>query len=256
MPLLALSWISAALCVGCGVVLWCVGGRIVHRAVAAAGFIGGVPAGILLGQALGFDGVPPLVCAIVGAFAGLLLALLAYRFALALTVALVAALAAAVVSAAVIDRGLIASDQARAIAETRAGGFTEALAAVWTPSGSDAATLGEQTLEASRRFWSTLDPPERTLFGASVIASGLAGLFMGFFMHRGAEMAVTATAGSLLMSLGFSQLWGEGSPRLWTWTLATAVSAFVGFIVQSMQSHRSKAPPAAPQPQPPRSSGR
>ncbi|MCE9619080.1 MAG: hypothetical protein K8R92_04135 [Planctomycetes bacterium] len=244
-PLLALSWIGSCLSIGCGGVLWAFGGRIVHRAVAVAGFVCGIPAGVLLSQAMGIETLPPWANAIIGAFAGLLLALLAYRFALAITVAIVAMLAAGIISAAVIDRGLIASDQARAIAETRAGGFTEALKAVWTPADSDAATLQEQTMDAYNRFWSTLDPPERTLFGASIIAAGMAGLFLGFFMHRSAEMAVTATAGSLLIAWGLSGIWGDGSPRLSAWAFATTVLSFVGFFVQLFSSHKPKSAPAA-----------
>lgn len=232
-PMLALSWIGSFLSIGSGAVLWAFGGRIVRRAVAVAGFVGGIPAGVVLGEWMGIAWLPPWGSAIIGAFAGVIIALLAYRFALAITVMIVAGLLAAIISAAIIDRGLIASDQARAIAENRAAGLTEALAATWTPKGSDALTLKDQTLDAYNRFWNTLDPPERTLFGASILAASVAGLFLGFFMRRSAEIAVTATAGSLLISWGLSQLWGADSPRLTAWAFATTVLGFVGFITQS-----------------------
>ncbi len=232
-PLLALTWFGSFLSIGSGAVLWAFGGRIVARAVVAGGFIGGIPAGVFLSQWMGLTWLPPWGGAIIGAFAGVILALLAYRFALAITVMIVAALVAAIISSAIIDRGLIAADPTRAIAEHRAGGLTDALAAAWTPNTSDVLTLKDRTLDAYNRFWNTLDPPERTLFGASIPACGLVGLFLGLFMRRSAEIAVTATAGSLLMSWGLAQLWGAGSPRLPTWAFATTVLAFVGFVMQS-----------------------
>ena len=232
-PMLALSWFGSLLSVGGGAVLWAFGGRIVRRAVVLAGFVGGIPAGVLLAQWIGIAWMPPWGSAIIGAFAGIIIALLAYRFALAFTVMIVAALAAGIISAAIIDRGLIASDQAKAISEHRASGFTEAIAAAWTPNGSDALTLKDQTVDAANRFWSTLDPPERTLFGASILASGVAGLFLGFFMRASAEIAVTATAGSLLIAWGLSEFLGADSPRISAWAFATTVLSFVGFFTQS-----------------------
>ena len=232
-PMLALSWLGSMLSVGGGAVLWAFGGRIVRRAVVLAGFVGGIPAGVLLAQWIGIAWMPPWGSAILGAFAGIIIALLAYRFALAFTVMIVAALAAGIISAAIIDRGLIASDQAKAISEHRASGFTEAIAAAWTPNGSDALTLKDQTVDAANRFWSTLDPPERTLFGASILASGVAGLFLGLFMRASAEIAVTATAGSLLIAWGLSEFLGADSPRISAWAFATTVLSFVGFFTQS-----------------------
>ena len=222
--------------------LWAFGGRIVRRAVVLAGFVGGIPAGVLLAQWIGIAWMPPWGSAIIGAFAGIIIALLAYRFALAFTVMIVAALAAGIISAAIIDRGLIASDQARAIAEHRASGFTEAIAAAWTPNGSDALTLKDQTVDAANRFWSTLDPPERTLFGASILASGVAGLFLGLFMRASAEIAVTSTAGSLLIAWGLSEFLGVDSPRISAWAFATTVLSFVGFFTQTF--FLKQAPPA------------
>ena len=232
-PMLALSWLGSMLSVGGGAVLWAFGGRIVRRAVVLAGFVGGIPAGVLLAQWIDIAWMPPWGSAIIGAFAGIIIALLAYRFALAFTVMIVAALAAGIISAAIIDRGLIASDQAKAISEHRASGFTEAIAAAWTPNGSDALTLKDQTVDAANRFWSTLDPPERTLFGASILASGVAGLFLGFFMRASAEIAVTATAGSLLIAWGLSEFLGADSPRISAWAFATTVLSFVGFFTQT-----------------------
>ena len=232
-PMLALSWLGSLLSVGGGAVLWAFGGRIVRRAVVLAGFVGGIPAGVLLAQWIGVTWLPPWGSAIIGAFAGIIIALVAYRFALAITVMIVAALAAGIISAAIIDRGLIASDQARAIAEHRASGFTEAIAAAWTPNDADALTLKDQTVDAANRFWSTLDPPERTLFGASILASGVAGLFLGFFMRASAEIAVTATAGSLLIAWGLSEFLGADSPRISAWAFATTVLSFVGYFTQS-----------------------
>ena len=232
-PMLALSWLGSLLSVGGGAVLWAFGGRIVRRAVVLAGFVGGIPAGVLLAQWIGIAWMPPWGSAIIGAFAGIIIALVAYRFALAITVMIVAALAAGIISAAIIDRGLIASDQARAIAEHRASGFTEAIAAAWTPNDADALTLKDQTVDAANRFWSTLDPPERTLFGASILASGVAGLFLGFFMRASAEIAVTATAGSLLIAWGLSEFLGTDSPRISAWAFATTVLSFVGYFTQS-----------------------
>ena len=241
-PLLALSWLGSALSIGGGAVLWALGGRIVRRAVVLAGFVGGIPAGVLLAQWIGVMWLPPWGSAIIGAFAGVIIALVAYRFALAFTVMIVAALAAGIISAAIIDRGLIASDQAKAISEHRASGFTEAIAAVWTPNGSDALTLKDQTVDAANRFWSTLDPPERTLFGASILASGVAGLFLGLFMRASAEIAVTATAGSLLIAWGLSEFLGADSPRISAWAFATTVLSFVGFFTQTF--FLKQAPPA------------
>ena len=232
-PMLALSWLGSMLSVGGGAVLWAFGGRIVRRAVVLAGFVGGIPAGVLLAQWIGIAWMPPWGSAILGAFAGIIIALVAYRFALAITVMIVAALAAGIISAAIIDRGLIASDQARAIAEHRASGFTEAIAAAWTPNDADALTLKDQTVDAANRFWSTLDPPERTLFGASILASGVAGLFLGLFMRASAEIAVTATAGSLLIAWGLSEFLGTDSPRISVWAFATTVLSFVGYFTQS-----------------------
>lgn len=239
-PLLALSWLGSVLSIMSGSVLWAFGGRIVRRAVVVAGFVGGIPAGVLLGEWIGITWLPPWGSAILGAFAGIIIALLAYRFALAITVMLVAALVALIISAAIIDRGLIAADPAKAIAEHRAAGFTEALAAAWSPNESDEITLKHQTLDAANRFWSTLDPPERTLFGASILAASSIGLFLGLFMRRSAEIAVTATAGSLLISWGLSQLWGEGSPRLPAWAFATTALSFVGFFTQSFFANLSQ----------------
>ncbi len=232
-PLLALSWLGSFLSIGSGAVLWAFGGRIVRRVVVVAGFVSGIPAGVFLVEWYGIIWMPPWCSAIIGAFAGVIIALLAYRFALAITVMIVAALAAAIISAAIIDRGLIAADQARAIAEHRAVGFTEAIAAAWEPNESEEVTFKDQTLDAANRFWSTLDPPERTLFGASILAASSIGLFLGLFMRRSAEIAVTATAGSLMISWGLSQLWGEGSPRLPAWAFATTALSFVGFFTQS-----------------------
>lgn len=242
-PLLALSWFGSLLCVGGGAVLWAFGGRIVRRAVVLAGFVGGIPAGVLLAQWIGVTWLPPWGSAIIGAFAGVIIALVAYRFALAFTVMIVAALAAGIISAAIIDRGLIASDQAKAISEHRASGFTDAIAAAWTPNGSDALTLKDQTVDAANRFWSTLDPPERTLFGASILASGVAGLFLGFFMRHSAEIAVTATAGSLLIAWGLSQFLGADSPRISAWAFATTVLCFVGFFTQTFFLKQSTSAP-------------
>jgi len=199
----------------------------------------------VLSEWLGIAWLPPWGSAIIGAFAGVIIALLAYRFALAITVMIVAALAAGIISAAIIDRGLIASDQARAIAEHRASGFTEAIAAAWTPNDADALTLKDQTVDAANRFWSTLDPPERTLFGASILASGVAGLFLGLFMRASAEIAVTATAGSLLIAWGLSEFLGADSPRISAWAFATTVLGFVGFITQSFFASNAKT--AAPE---------
>ena len=241
-PMLALSWLGSMLSVGGGAVLWAFGGRIVRRAVVLAGFVGGIPAGVLLAQWIGIAWLPPWGSAILGAFAGIIIALVAYRFALAITVMIVAALAAGIISAAIIDRGLIASDQARAIAEHRASGFTEAIAAAWTPNDADALTLKDQTVDAANRFWSTLDPPERTLFGASILASGVAGLFLGLFMRASAEIAVTATAGSLLIAWGLSEFLGADSPRISAWAFATTVLSFVGFFTQTF--FLKQAPPA------------
>ena len=232
-PLLALSWLGSVISILSGSVLWAFGGRIVRRAVVLAGFVGGIPAGVLLAQWIGVMWLPPWGSAIIGAFAGVIIALGAYRFALAFTVMIVAALAAGIISAAIIDRGLIASDQAKASSEHRASGFTEAIAAVWTPNGSDALTLKDQTVDAANRFWSTLDPPERTLFGASILASGVAGLFLGLFMRASAEIAVTATAGSLLIAWGLSEFLGADSPRISAWAFATTVLSFVGFFTQT-----------------------
>jgi hypothetical protein len=241
-PLLALSWLGSVISIMSGSVLWAFGGRIVRRAVVLAGFVGGIPAGVLLAQWIGVTWLPPWGSAIIGAFAGVIIALVAYRFALAFTVMIVAALAAGIISAAIIDRGLIASDQAKAISEHRASGFTEAIAAVWTPNGSDAFTLKDQTVDAANRFWSTLDPPERTLFGASILASGVAGLFLGLFMRASAEIAVTATAGSLLIAWGLSEFLGVDSPRISAWAFATTVLSFVGFFTQTF--FLKQAPPA------------
>jgi hypothetical protein len=241
-PLLALSWLGSVISIMSGSVLWAFGGRIVRRAVVLAGFVGGIPAGVLLAQWIGVMWLPPWGSAIIGAFAGVIIALVAYRFALAFTVMIVAALAAGIISAAIIDRGLIASDQAKAISEHRASGFTEAIAAVWTPNGSDALTLKDQTVDAANRFWSTLDPPERTLFGASILASGVAGLFLGLFMRASAEIAVTATAGSLLIAWGLSEFLGADSPRISAWAFATTVLSFVGFFTQTF--FLKQAPPA------------
>jgi hypothetical protein len=52
-------------------------------------------------------------------------------------------------------------------------------------------------------------------------------------MRASAEIAVTATAGSLLIAWGLSEFLGTDSPRISAWAFATTVLSFVGFFTQT-----------------------
>lgn len=237
-------WLIPAAVLAFGAVIWAFGARVARPAVTILGFTAGVPAGVMLRDAIGLDSVPAPVAAMVGAFVGLILARLAYRLMLATTVGVAVSVLAAVLSGSLVDTGVVARPGEESVQAAKARAQHLAETVQQEIESADAGAPPIDTLRAAvTRFWQTLDGPERTLVLAAALASGAAGFAFGLFLRSFSEIGVTAIVGAMAVSWGLSQLMGPGGPSTTTWCLATAVLGVAGMAVQSMR--QDKPAPAA-----------
>ena len=245
---LTASWLGPALAVAFGAALWAFGARFSRQAVMVLGFAAGVPAGSAVAEWMQWSALPPVAAAVIGAFIGLVAARLAYRLMLGVTICVAAALLGMVISSAIVDSGAVSASQGAevaAAAQDRAARLAEAVAEELQAEGADQSVV--QSVRSSvQRFWNALQPPERTLVTATTAACALTGLIFGIFLRSMAEVAATATLGSVLVAWGVHAALGEGGPQLATWCVATLALAVTGMIVQTMSRPRTAATPAAP----------
>ena len=243
------AWLVPVVVMAIGGVLWAFGARVARHAVLAVGFAAGVPCGALVASWLDSPLLPGVVGAVAGAFVGLLVARLSYRLMLVGIITCSAALIGCVLSGAMVDRGLVAAtgQVSNAAARARAAELAETVAREVRSDGSEQSTA-EATADAARRFWSSLDAPERTLVAAATLACAAAGLCLGIFLAPLAEVAATATLGSVLLSWGLAQALGASGPGAAAWCLATIVLSMAGMAVQSLGR---ATPQPASQPSPP-----
>lgn len=244
---LAAGWFGPALAVAFGAGLWAFGGRFSRLAVTLLGFAAGVPAGAAIAEWMQWSVLPPVIAAVLGAFAGLVVARLAYGLALGLAVCVASALLGMIVASAVVDSGAISAShtaQVAAAAQDRAARLAEAVAQELQSELPEASVLAS-VRASTQRFWNALQPPEQTLVTATTAACALAGLVFGFFLRPMAEIAATATLGSVLIAWGVHGALGVQGPQLSTWCVATLVLAVAGVVVQTMARPRPAAAPAA-----------
>jgi hypothetical protein len=242
------TWLVPVIAMAIGGVLWAFGARIARHAVLAVGFAAGVPCGAVVAAWLDWSVLPGVVGAVLGAFAGLLLARLSYRLMLIGIITCAAAMIGGVIGGAMVDRGLAAATGERSVAAARARA-AELAETVAREVQSEAAQESPATasVEAARRFWSTLDAPERTLVLATTLACAVGGLALGIFLAPMAEVAATSVLGSVLLSWGLAQALGASGPGAAAWSLATVVLATAGMAVQSLARPSPRPePPAAP----------
>lgn len=223
-----------------GAALWGFGARVARPAVTLLGFAAGVPAGVMLRDALGLESVPQVAAAVIGAFAGLILARLAFRLVLVASVGLSLALLAAVLSASLVDRGVLSKPgmESAQAAKARAQQLAEAVASE-IQATEDGAPPFDRLRAAVRRFWETLEKPERTLVLAASLAAGVAGLAFALFLRSMAETGFTSIVGAMAVSWALSQMIGADGPSPAAWCLATAVLSVVGMFVQTMTRRRA-----------------
>jgi len=243
-------WLAPVVAMAIGGVLWAFGARVARHAVLAVGFAAGVPCGALVAGWLDWPLLPGVIGAVIGAFVGLLLARLSYRLMLIAIITCAAGLIGAVIGAAVVDGGLAAASGERSVAaaRARAAELAETMAREMRSESSEASPAAA-SWEASRRFWSTLDGPERTLVLAATLACAVGGLALGLFLSSMAEVAATSILGSILLSWGLAQTLGASGPSAAAWSLATVVLATAGMAVQSLSRSSPRSdPPASPAP--------
>jgi len=240
------SWLVPVVAMAAGGVLWAFGARVARHAVLAVGFAAGVPCGALLALWLDWPVLPGVIGAVLGAFAGLMLARVSYRLMLVSIITCGAAMMGCVISGAMVDRGLAAAsgEGSVAAARARAAELAETVAREVRSEDSEQ-SAAEASADAIRRFWSTLDAPERTLVAAATLACAAAGLALGIFLAPMAEIAATAILGSVLLSWGLAQTLGTSSPGAAAWALATVVLATAGMAVQSLARNPRTTEPAA-----------
>ena len=240
------SWFGPLLAGVVGAAFWACGAKFSRQAVMLVGFCAGVPFGGMAAGWIAWSWIPPVVGAILGAFVGLIAVRIAYRCMLSLTIGVVAALLAAVLSSALVDRGAIA------VGDLHLSRATTARAAALADSSSSEIQSNESeqnmlaaTRSAIERFWTTLDRPEQTFVFASTVACGAAGLLLGFFAKRLAELVTTSILGSILIAWALGQAMGNSGPSLATWALATLVLSVAGMVVQLLSATRLEDSPAS-----------
>jgi hypothetical protein len=242
------TWLVPVIAMAIGGVLWAFGARVARHTVLAVGFAAGVPCGALASAWLDWAFLPGVVGAVLGAFAGLLLARASYRLMLVGIITCAAAMIGGVIGGAMVDKGLAAATGERSVAaaRARASELAEAVAREVQSERSEESPAAA-SLAAARRFWSTLDAPERTLVLAATLACAVGGLAMGIFLSSMAEVAATSVLGSILLSWGLAQALGASGPGAAAWSLATVVLATAGMAVQSLARPVPRSePPAAP----------
>lgn len=244
-----LSWLLPVVTMAAGAVLWAFGARVSRHAVLAMGFASGVPCGAAAAAWLGWALLPEVVGAVLGAFTGLLLAKVGYRCMLVAIIAVAMGLVGSVLGGAAVDRGMVAAE-GQALPTGSRGRAAELAEAFRRDMGDVSAErpLAEAASAMTRRFWATLDAPERTLVVAATLACAAAGLALGIFLAPLAEMAATAIVGSAMLSFGLAQTLGGSGPSAAAWAVATVTLAAAGVAVQSLGRPARPEPSAAAPP--------
>jgi hypothetical protein len=260
--------ILAVIGLGCGLVLWLVGQRVLKPVFGVLGALAGGLVGFLVLPNVASEtiaGFPsPYVGLAIGGVFGLGAGLLLFNFALAISTALALGLAGLLVGAAVVKfqpmqdapntLSTLRSQAAESVQANDPGTGTrrERVIATAKPLAQTVREFADTRVEEVQSAWSRMTPKDQVILALCGVGGTAAGFFVGLFFPKKSAAVATSLFGSAvwLPSLvwvvhalnvpGVEHIDGRGTVF---WLVTWGVIALIGMIVQ-FGSERRKGPKA------------